>query len=328
MTVWISSMNRMAPVVGLQLLDHLLEPLFEVAAVACAGEQRAHVEREHRRVREHVRHFAVDDAPRQTFRDGGLADAGIADEQRVVLLPAAEDLYGAVDLLVASDQRIDLAVPRLLVEVDAIGLKRVALLLCVVPGLRVGVLIDAAYGARLGHAGALGDAVADVVDRVVAGHVLLLQEVGSVALPLGEDRDQDVGAGDLFAAGRLHVDNRALDHALEASRRLGVVAAVDDQVVEFGLDVAEQVAAQLVEIDVAGAQYRRSVLIVDQRQKKMLERRVFVMPLVGESERPVQRLLETTGEGGHTASWSDSGSSSTSFPSRIGEDADACGRNP
>jgi hypothetical protein len=62
----------------------------------------------------------------------------------------------------------------------------------------------------------LGDAVADVIDRVVAGHVLLLQEIGRVALALGEDRHQHVGAGDLLAAGGLHVDDGALDHPLEA----------------------------------------------------------------------------------------------------------------
>jgi hypothetical protein len=67
--------------------------------------------------------------------------------------------------------------------------------------------------------------VADVVDRVVAGHVLLLQEIGGVALALGEDRDQHVGAGHLLAAGRLHVDHRALDHALEAGGRLGILVA-------------------------------------------------------------------------------------------------------
>ena len=59
---------------------------------------------------QHVRHFAVDDAARQPFGDRGLADAGIADEQRVVLLPAAQHLDGAADLGVAADQRIDLAV--------------------------------------------------------------------------------------------------------------------------------------------------------------------------------------------------------------------------
>jgi hypothetical protein len=65
----------------------------------------------------------------------------------------------------------------------------------------------------------LGDAVRDVVDRVVAGHLLFLQEIGRVALALGEDRNEHVGAGDFLAAGRLHMDHRALDDALEACGR-------------------------------------------------------------------------------------------------------------
>ena len=96
--------------IGLDLLDHLLEPFLEIAAIARAGEQRAHVEREHGGVLEHVRHLAVDDAARQPFGDRGLADAGFADEQRIVLLPAAQHLDGAADLGIAADQRIDLAV--------------------------------------------------------------------------------------------------------------------------------------------------------------------------------------------------------------------------
>ena len=96
--------------IGLDLLDHLLEPFLEIAAIARAGEQRAHIEREHGGAFEHVGHFAVDDAARQTLGDRGLADAGIADEQRIVLLAAAEHLDRAVDLGVAADQRIDLAV--------------------------------------------------------------------------------------------------------------------------------------------------------------------------------------------------------------------------
>ena len=228
--------------IGLDLLDHLLEPLLEVAAVARAGQQRAHVEREHGRALEHVRHFAMHDAARETFRDRGLADAGVADEQRIVLLPPAEHLDRAVDLGVAPDQRIDLAVLGLLVEIDAIGVERVALLLGLVAALGVGLLLDAAHRTRLREARPLGDAVADVIDRVVARHVLLLQEISGVALAFGEDRDQHVGAGDLFAPRRLHVDDRALDHALEAGGRLGILGAVGDQVFEFGFQIGREAA--------------------------------------------------------------------------------------
>jgi hypothetical protein len=46
----------------------------------------------------------------QAFGDGGLADAWIAHEQRVVLLNGGRALDGALDLGLAADQRIDLAV--------------------------------------------------------------------------------------------------------------------------------------------------------------------------------------------------------------------------
>ena len=72
------------------------------------------------------------------FGDRGLADAGVADEQRVVLLAAAQDLDRALHLGLAADQRVDLAVARLLVEVDAVGVERVALL------LRAGLVLVAA----------------------------------------------------------------------------------------------------------------------------------------------------------------------------------------
>ncbi len=57
------------------------------------------------------------DLAREALGDGRLADAGIADEQRVVLLAAAEDLDGALTSLLAADQGIDPALARLLVEV-------------------------------------------------------------------------------------------------------------------------------------------------------------------------------------------------------------------
>src|SRR5476651_803874 len=98
----------------LEFLEHLLEPLLEIAAIARACQQGAHVEREHGRRRQYFRHFAVDDALGKPLRDRGLADTGLADEQRIILLPAAQYLDGAADLGIAPDHRIDLTVARLL----------------------------------------------------------------------------------------------------------------------------------------------------------------------------------------------------------------------
>jgi hypothetical protein len=76
----------------------------------------------------------------------------------------------------------------------------------------------------------LGDAVRDEVHDIEARHALALQEVHRVRILFAEDGDQDVGACDFLLARRLDVQDRALDHALETERRLGVdlLAAIDN----------------------------------------------------------------------------------------------------
>ena len=123
-----------------------------------------------------------------------------------------------------------------------------------------------------------------------------------MALALGEDGDQHVGAGHLLAARRLHVDDGALDDALEAGGRLGILVAVADQVLELALEIGGQTAPQLVEIDVARAHDRGGVLIIDQREQKMFERRVFVVALIGERQGTVERLFKVARKRGHVMS--------------------------
>ena len=109
MIVWISSMNRIDFGIVGQLLQHRLQPLLEIAAVLGAGEQRAHVERIDLVVLQQLGHVALVDAAREALGDRGLADAGLADQQRIVLAPAAQHLDDALELVLAADQRIDLA---------------------------------------------------------------------------------------------------------------------------------------------------------------------------------------------------------------------------
>ena len=136
--------------------------------------------------------------------------------------------------------------------------------------------------------GALGDPVTDVLHRVEARHLLLLQEERGMALALGEDRDEHVGARHLLASRGLHVHDRAMDHALEAGRRLRFGAALVDEVAELGIEIVGDAGAKLVEIDVAGAHDGGRIAIVDQRGEQMLERREFMAALVGVLERAVQ----------------------------------------
>ena len=94
---------------GLDLLEHGLQAILELAAELRAGDHRRQIEREEALVLERLGHVAARDALRDALDDRRLADAGLADEHRVVLGAAREHLHHAADLLVAADHRIDLA---------------------------------------------------------------------------------------------------------------------------------------------------------------------------------------------------------------------------
>ena len=89
------------------LVEDLLEALLELAAVLGARDERAHVEREHALAHQRLGDVAEDDLLREALGDGGLADAGLTDERRVVLGAPAEDLHDALDLHRAADHRVE-----------------------------------------------------------------------------------------------------------------------------------------------------------------------------------------------------------------------------
>jgi hypothetical protein len=55
----------------------------------------------------------------EAFRDGGLADARLADQGGVVLRPPREDLDDPLDLLLPADDGIQLSCTRGIGQVDA-----------------------------------------------------------------------------------------------------------------------------------------------------------------------------------------------------------------
>ena len=91
------------------------------------GDQRAHVEPDDLLVLQSLGHVAAHDALREPFDDGGLADAGFADEHRVVLRAPRQHLDDAADFFVAADDRIELAAARQLGEVAAVAFERLVL---------------------------------------------------------------------------------------------------------------------------------------------------------------------------------------------------------
>ena len=249
----------------LDLLHHLLQALLEIAAIARAGEQRTHVEREHGRVRREP------PAPR-------LLTILRASPSAIAVLPTpgsptSSGLFfwrrqstwmvrcTSGSRPISGSMRPSL---RLAVEVDAISVERALLLLGVAgapwrPWPSRSPSWSSSSTPRgalrgIGQARPLGDAVADVIDRVVAGHVLLLQEVGGVALALGEDGDEHVGACHLLAPDDCTWITARWMTRWKPASAWPPRGRLDDEVFQLVVDVvARGLLAQKVEIDRAGA---------------------------------------------------------------------------
>ena len=80
----VDEQNHLALRVG-DLLQDRFQPFFELAPILRAGHERAHIERDDLLVLESFRDVAANDASGQPLDDGGLADAGLADEDGIVL---------------------------------------------------------------------------------------------------------------------------------------------------------------------------------------------------------------------------------------------------
>ena len=101
------------------LFDAFFQALLELAAILGARNERTHIKCEQTFASQDVRHLVRYDELRQALDDGGLAHARLADKQRIVLLAAGEHLHDPLDLACTADDRVELAVARLLCEIGA-----------------------------------------------------------------------------------------------------------------------------------------------------------------------------------------------------------------
>jgi hypothetical protein len=88
------------------------------------------------------------------------------------------------------------------------------------------------------------------------------------------------------------MDHGALDHALEAGGRLGVVLVVDDQRGQFDVEIVHQALLQSVEVDIAGPHDPGRVVVVGERQQQVFQRGVLVLALVGVSDGAMQGFFK------------------------------------
>ena len=104
-------------VVVLDLVDDRFQALLELSAVLRAGDDRGEIERRDALVAKKFGHLSLDDLLGEPLDDGGLPDTGFTDENGIVLLPAAENLDDPADLLIPSDDRIELEIAGVLREI-------------------------------------------------------------------------------------------------------------------------------------------------------------------------------------------------------------------
>ena len=109
----------------LDLVKHSFEPLLELAAVFRPGDHRTEVERHNSLCLESLGDVTVGDATRQAFDDRSLADTGLTNQDRVVLGPAGQDLDHTTDLIVTTDDGVELAFSRDGGEIAAVLLESV-----------------------------------------------------------------------------------------------------------------------------------------------------------------------------------------------------------
>ncbi len=98
------------------------------------------------------------------------------------------------------------------------------------------------------------------------------------------------------------MDDGALDYALKTGRRLGIFIITGDQVRQFIVDIIGHGLTKRIQIDIARAHHSRRIGIVDQCQQQVLERRIFMMALVGKSQCLMQRLFEAGRKCWHVSS--------------------------
>ena len=189
-----------------ELLDDLLEPLLELAAILGAGDERADIEGQDALVEQGLRHVAGDDPVGQAFRDGRLADAGLADQGRIVLEAAGQDLDDPLDLLLPADDRIQLARARELGEIDPE----------LVDGRRLAGSLR-----LLGRPGRrrLGQDADDLVADLVEVDAQRLEDAGGDALTLADQAEQQVLRADVVVAQAAGLVDRQLDDPLRSRRQ-------------------------------------------------------------------------------------------------------------
>ncbi len=248
---------------GLDLLEDLLQTLLEVASVARAGDEGAEIERVELLVAERVGHVVVDDLLGKAFDDRRLADAGLADQHRIVLGASREDLHHPLELAGAADHGIELALACHLRQVAAELVEDLAVLVVVAALARAAdvgagrtLLAAAAAAGRTAPAAGstrrtlvAGEQLDDLLAHAAEVGAELDEHLSGDALTLADQPEQDVLGADVVVAELERLTQRELEHLLGAGGERNVArrrrAALPDDLFDLVADGLERNAQRL-----------------------------------------------------------------------------------
>ena len=106
------------------LVDDRLQTLLELTLILRTSDQRTHIERVELLVLQVLRHVATNDTACQSFDDGGLTRTRLTNQNRVVLRTTRQDLQHATNLVVTSDDRVELTLTSQVDQILGILLQR------------------------------------------------------------------------------------------------------------------------------------------------------------------------------------------------------------
>ena len=264
-------------------VHHRLDPLFELAAVLRAGDHHRQVEHHDPAVEQQLRHVAVDHALGEAFDDGRLADARFAEQHRVVLGAAAEDLDRPFDFVLAADDRVELLLAGQLGEVAAEAVERGRLAAALAAFAASPPSSPTPPRPPRSRLGAF-EAVAEQVENFLADFFQLQAEVhehlGGHAFLLAQQAEQDVLGADVVVVQVAGLFHRVFDDLL-GPRRLRQLAHRDH--VGSALDELLDLEADLAQIDVEVLQHvgGDAAALFDEAQQHVLGADVFVVEALG-----------------------------------------------
>ncbi len=176
-------------------LEHRFQAIFEFAAIFCSGHKRGEIQRHDTFRTQHFWNVARDNALREAFDDSGLADAGLADEHRIIFCAPRQNLHHAADFIVPANHRIEFPAPGQLDQIAAVLFESAE------RGFRI-LRSDAMAAAHRGER----------LQNGFAGRPMLGEQFRGWIFTYRGDGQQNVLGGNIFILELLGLDKRAFQN--------------------------------------------------------------------------------------------------------------------